>query len=609
MSSDLFAAFGSEPSTTANDKIGAQHESLHADDDLSTAWPENNGQAIVEQESIDVQQDSTISHDYGIDADDDFGDFECASASQVVDSGHLPVSALELEGSKSSKRASGLIPESFPPKASFKSPSETSKPKKDNAGSHPFAGRMDLLFEGGDDDYDAGADELGDLSSNPEAAMAYSKRIIAEQEAAQSKSQFSTLPLSNASTAKAPPKKNSASLSKVATDPDSGRRKLRKKSGYIPARDPQVLFDADNLSDHESEVDDFGDFEGGNGIEATIQNISGPKEFQGQQTMPAIDLLGLDDPPVLGGSVSNGVVDGVPSAMRASSEMTSSNNKREAGTTNTATEAFQVDDERWDDFEPFSTSDERSISDLRDSPNNSLQTPTIAKNTPSPFSTSLPPTNIPPPTLLLSLFPPLFTAADEALFDTMAKLDVKQRQMLLAHPASHQFLKGYLGHCRTLAHIVAGRKLRWRRDQHLSQSMRIGPAGATSKSGMKLTGLDKSEVAKEDREVLDTLRLWKAQVGKLRTAVTAASSAPLLPKLPSVPDIAEQMPVKTLKSSEGGIVALHPCALCGLKREERVGKVDVEIEDSFGEWWVQGTDMHVSCKNFWEEFERKLKGR
>ena len=127
---------------------------------------------------------------------------------------------------------------------------------------------------------------------------------------------------------------------------------------------------------------------------------------------------------------------------------------------------------------------------------------------------------------------------------------------------------------------------------------------------MKLTGLDKSEAQKEDREVLDVLRIWKNQLGKLRTAVTAASATPGMPSLPPVPDINEQaMPIKTLKATEGGFTAPAACALCGLKREERVGKVDVLVEDSFGEWWVDAASMHLVCKRFWEEFEGKLKSR
>jgi hypothetical protein len=125
---------------------------------------------------------------------------------------------------------------------------------------------------------------------------------------------------------------------------------------------------------------------------------------------------------------------------------------------------------------------------------------------------------------------------------------------------------------------------------------------------MKLAGVDKSEVVKEDREVIDTVRVWKAQVAKLRSAVTAAAPHTSL-RLSSIPEISEQIPVKVLKAIEGGFVAPHACALCGLRREERAAKVDVDVDDSFGEWWVQSMSMHLSCRNFWEENKEKLRSR
>lgn len=79
--------------------------------------------------------------------------------------------------------------------------------------------------------------------------------------------------------------------------------------------------------------------------------------------------------------------------------------------------------------------------------------------------------------------------------------------------------------------------------------------------------------------------------------------------MPAVPEIAEQMPVKMLRAAEGGFTASHACALCGLKREERVARVDEGVEDSFGEWWVEGMNMHLVCRNFWEEYKDRLKSR
>lgn len=50
------------------------------------------------------------------------------------------------------------------------------------------------------------------------------------------------------------------------------------------------------------------------------------------------------------------------------------------------------------------------------------------------------------------------------------------------------------------------------------------------------------------------------------------------------------------------LIVLKFCIICGLKREECVGKVDFEVEDSFGEWWVEYWGYRV-CKNFWIEYE------
>jgi hypothetical protein len=106
------------------------------------------------------------------------------------------------------------------------------------------------------------------------------------------------------------------------------------------------------------------------------------------------------------------------------------------------------------------------------------------------------------------------------------------------------------------------------------------------------------------------VRAWRGVVGKLRSAVSGANAnAKAAAKLPPIPEISEQMFVKALKPAEGGIVAAQACALCGLKREERVGKVDEGVEDSFGEWWVQGMNMHLLCRNFWEEHREVMRSR
>ena len=64
------------------------------------------------------------------------------------------------------------------------------------------------------------------------------------------------------------------------------------------------------------------------------------------------------------------------------------------------------------------------------------------------------------------------------------------------------------------------------------------------------------------------------------------------------------MTVKT----EGTLTAPKACVICGLKREERIPKVDFQVEDSFGEWWVEHWG-HRACRNFCHEHESKLKQR
>jgi hypothetical protein len=121
--------------------------------------------------------------------------------------------------------------------------------------------------------------------------------------------------------------------------------------------------------------------------------------------------------------------------------------------------------------------------------------------------------------------------------------------------------------------------------------MRIGPASSRATSGMKLTGIDRGEDAKEDREVLDVVRAWKEQIGRLRSAIAGVNSVASA-GLAGAFDLQEVMPIRTAKESDGGVRAPQTCALCGLKRDERVVKVDGEVQDSFGEWWIDQMSMH-----------------
>jgi len=475
---------------------------------------------------------------------------------------HVPTSS--SRASAASKPASNLP---------FKPKPVQPESKGENIGSHPFAGRMDMLFDADDNDYDAGADDLNvDLANDPEAAMAYSKRLIADAMAHQ-KPQASPAPRPDL------PKKD------VKREPN----KLRKNSAYAPAKNLDVLFDADNLSDNHDENeddDDWGTFESGS-AEPPKSNVATTHAAKPSGDALGLDLLGLDDTSAQWATATKDV----PTISAISQNKQS------------AVQAVQ-DDDAWDDFESVapSTAPTTTIPSLPKSTIN-IAAPANPAN-----ASSLPPTNIPPPAILLSVFPSLITSAQGALFDTLAKLPHDQKQELLSHEATHQFLRGYIGLSVVLAHIISGRKQRWKRDQFLAQGMRIGPAAAGGRGGMKLTGVDKSEAAKEDREVLDAVRQWRSVVGKLRSAVSGANIKATT-KLPPIPEISEQMPVKVLKITEGGIVAPHACALCGLRREERVSKVDEGVDDSFGEWWVQGMNMHLLCKNFWDSHSEQMRSR
>lgn len=211
-----------------------------------------------------------------------------------------------------------------------------------------------------------------------------------------------------------------------------------------------------------------------------------------------------------------------------------------------------------------------------------------------------PPINVPPPSVILSVFPELLNTGD-ALFKPISGQTAPIKQRILSDPKAVGFVEGYILLAMTAARVIAGRKQRWHRDKILAKSMSISAAGS---KGMKLAGVDKTQSAREDREAADVVAVWRGQVGRLRSAVAAAKTAGKLSTL-RVPEIGENMQVQTAKMVP---TAPKPCVICGLKREERVSKVDFDVEDSFGEWWAEHWG-HKACKNFWIEHEKMLRQR
>nr|OQO20753.1 hypothetical protein B0A51_11102 [Rachicladosporium sp. CCFEE 5018]OQO22314.1 hypothetical protein B0A51_09909 [Rachicladosporium sp. CCFEE 5018]OQO22394.1 hypothetical protein B0A51_10857 [Rachicladosporium sp. CCFEE 5018] len=583
MSQDLFAAFGDDDVATNQGQPKTDWDTLGSS--ITRLFP----QAQVSP-ALDLPDD-----------EDDFGDFEDAAS---VEDTPLPVKVENSNQARMSNESAPVplslnastttAPQTKPaPRAPSKSEVRSIPPRplpfkpkpvsqdKPKTGAHPFAGHMDFLFSADDDEYDAGADDLTvDLANDPEAAMAYSKKLIAAQMAAESESKAAA-PLQPSPRVQSKP-------------PPRSPNKLRKKSQYATPKDHSVFFDAESVSENEAEVeaeedDDWGDFETVAAVTRSDQSKSAvtPQSAVQDRLPPMTDLLSLDESPSPFPAYSNGI------HLASKAGFTAANDNIQ-------------DTDVWDDFESATPEPTQEISRL--SP---ISSPTDHASLPSslslPPADALPPSNVPPPSLLLFLFPPLIASAQSNLLLPLSKLPASDKETLLHHPATHTFMRAYLSHSAAMAHILAGRKLRWKRDQRLAQSMRIGPAG--KQGGMKLTGVDKGELAKEEREVLDVLRLWGAQAGRLRSAVPAINASSVSSKLPNVPEIAEAMPIKSLNTLAGGFTAARTCALCGLKREERVTKVDEGIEDSFGEWWVEGAEMHVTCWRFWDEKKGKLKER
>jgi hypothetical protein len=221
--------------------------------------------------------------------------------------------------------------------------------------------------------------------------------------------------------------------------------------------------------------------------------------------------------------------------------------------------------------------------------------------------TGPPPTNIPPPSIILSIFPELLNLASSSLLKPMSSLAPNSQQRVLSDSSTTAFLRGYLALATVAGRVIAGRKQRWHRDKFLMQSMSISAASGGKTRGMKLAGVDKAQAAREDREAGEVVAAWKQQVGRLRTAVAAANAADKdggAGQL-KVPELSVTLSAHV---APGTVTAPKACVICGLKRDERIARVDFDVEDSFGEWWVEFWG-HRDCRNFWLEHEMKLRQR
>lgn len=246
------------------------------------------------------------------------------------------------------------------------------------------------------------------------------------------------------------------------------------------------------------------------------------------------------------------------------------------------------EDEDWGDFDDGPSANP-ALSKPNQTPRPSTTSPpsNIIPGTSSSSPTTVRPTNIPPPSVLLELLVDIFNALQQEA----AKAKARDTQQAIKNNTASRIQNTL----ETAARIIAGRTLRWKRDTILSQSMRIGPARAGKSSGMKLSAVNKHEDVKEKQDAVDVLSLWRERAALFNSVVQAAGRRPI----PAVAD-PNALKVVMARAETGAIKASHPCALCALKRDERVLKLDAEnVQDSFGEWWTEHWG-HTACREFWE---------
>lgn len=399
---------------------------------------------------------------------------------------------------------------------------------------------------------------------------------------------------------------------------------------------------------HLADDDDFGEFEQP-GITNNEQTVLPTREQDQQKGLLLIDTATAPPPPSPSPSFRelNAPLkltipsdDGPPtSANRTSSEATPitawpSYVRNRAKSTGKHQPLSPYDDDEWGEFEAEQEVSKESVvthevekSDLmthKSTKDDSIRNGSLLdlmdtlETTSSPNKKSLnqveipndpaAPSNIPPPSILLSLITTLFQSLSSEIRHIVSSTSTALMDSTdMTNDYILRDLEGKMAMIRASSRILAGRKLRWKRDTHLSQSMKIGPATAGKVTGMKLTGIDRTETRREDQEATEVRRLWKQHVGGIKSQLARINAQQSEIEF-VLPDIMEDLPVRTAKPGEGALTAPKCCFLCGLKRDERVARLDTGVEDSFGEFWMDHWG-HVDCTRFWAEHKDSLKQR
>lgn len=366
----------------------------------------------------------------------------------------------------------------------------------------------------------------------------------------------------------------------------------------------EVLFDAsaEVRSDGDGD-DDWGTFEMANpasdgqllDVEDNNQPLSTPKYGLDpivSNASASIDLLSLDDKPHSPESIVSQIT---PSSRHLQTLKSPAFTQKPPAKSRSPPKPSEDDFfGEWDDFEDGSA-EKPQLQFTATAPTKGTRTTdntSLTKTRQSTQSQSIVrPTNIPPPSVLLQVIPSLLENFREHLDDLKRG----------STATKSEFVTNLVQTLRAASRIIAGRTLRWKRDTILSQSMKIGPAQSGKSSGMKLSSVSKGESIKEEQEAVGALEVWRHHASAFNSIIQSSGERP-------VPVITDKIRVITASAAQGALKASHACALCGLKRDERLPKVDDDAQDSFGDWWIEHWG-HTDCKWFWEENSSKLHQR
>lgn len=384
----------------------------------------------------------------------------------------------------------------------------------------------------------------------------------------------------------------------------------------------EVLFDALAEEDQEDDFGDFEDVHDGHVHSTTTGRVVSPAREPGHKSEPTTDLslidLGLDEQSIgEGGQSRSAMVLGsfdhsierdhktqpeTPDDTWGDFEEVPGTSTQQGPPTRTT----PAEEDEWQSFEAldgFETKagpipptppedDWDTFEDGEEPPAPSPQNTFPTQHSIAPGSkpqTSNPPplrpTTVPPPSLLLSLFHSLIEGSLRPMRRSVSAHEQPTVILMLHH---------------TLLRILSGRLHRWRRDLHLSQSTRISAAGKPG--GMKLTSLSKDEKTKEEREAAEAVEIWNRN---LHSATRILSDGHLPPKAGGLRIVGS--PLLREVKGPGVLEDRLCCAVCGLKRSERVAGLD-EGEDVFGEFWIDSWG-HVECERWWAAAEFALRQR